>query len=135
NIEATVEIDAFPGRTFNGRIHSLSPEGRMDTHTFPVEIIIPNTPDHILKSGMVARVMIKSEVLKDAVLIPSNAVIERYGRYYVYVAGNDKAVEKQVTLGIEQDTNIQVLSGIEPGDNIIIAGQHSVEDGSQIKVK
>ncbi len=133
--EAAVEIDAFPGRSFKGRIHSVSPEGRMDTHTFPVEIIVPNTPDHILKSGMVARVLIRSDVLEDAVVIPAIAVIERYGRYYVYVAGDGTAEEKQVTLGVEKGTEVQILSGVEPGDKIITAGQHSLENGTEIKVK
>ncbi|MFC1564311.1 efflux RND transporter periplasmic adaptor subunit [candidate division KSB1 bacterium] len=135
NDEASVELDAYPGRVFTGKIHSLSPEGRIDTHTFPVEIIIRNTPDYIIKSGMVARVRIKSNTIENAVLIPNIAVIERYGRYFVYVAEGEKAVEKQVTLGVEHDTDIQILSGIAAGENIVIAGQHSLKDGDSIKIK
>lgn len=133
-MNAEVEVDAYPGERFDGKIFTISPESNSSSHTFPVEILVSN-PDKKLKSGMVTRVKIATKTVEDALVIPRDAVIERFGKYIVFIAAGGKAVEKKVILGISQDKSVQILSGLELGDNVIHVGHYTVEDGAKITIK
>ncbi len=128
-----VEIDAFPGEDINGKVFSVSPEADASTHTFPVEITVPNNQGPQIRSGMIARVKIQTGTITDATLIPKDAVVERFGNSYVYVDDNGTAKEKLVVLGKESGDMIQVLKGLLPDESVLISGQFNVEDGTPVR--
>jgi len=131
-----VKLDGFPGRTFSGSVFAVSPEANSETHTFPVEIIVPNDQGPEVKSGMIARVSINTDVLKNATLIPRDAVVERYGRLYVYtVQEGGSAHEHEVKLGRESGSEVQVIEGIRTGEQVIVVGQFNLEDGVPIRIR
>ena len=86
-----VEVDAYPGEEFMGRIARVSPVLDPATRTAPIEIEIPN-PGYRLKPGMYARVSITTDTQKDALVVPADAVVDLGGRRGVFTPLNESAV-------------------------------------------
>lgn len=135
NIPVTVLADAFQGFEFKGSVFTLSPEANLASHTFPVEIIVPNDQQKTLKSGMVVRVDIQKDVRENVVLIYRDAVIERFGKNIVYVINGQYAEERSIELGPDKEEQVQVISGIRTGEYVVIVGQYNLEDGSPVRIK
>ena len=126
-----VEVDAFPGEQFAGRIARLAPVLDPATRTFPIEIEIPN-PTFRLKPGMYARVAITTGEHADAIVVPTNAVVDEGGRRGVYLAQADNtAAFRPVEVGIEQDDLTEILSGVSAGDRVVTTGAAALRDGDR----
>ena len=134
-LPAALQVDAFPGREFAGTVFSISPEANQDTHTFPVQIIIRNNQQLRLRSGMVVRVSMEKNILKDVTLISRDAVIDRFGETKVFVLTGQYVTERSVSLGLEKDDLVQVISGVEPGEIVVIVGQYNLQDGSSVRIR
>jgi len=129
---ATTQVDAFPGETFIGRIARIAPVLDPSTRTAQIEIEIPN-PDYRLKPGMYARVSIVTNKKKDALVVPTNAVVDLGGRRGVFVPQPDgTAVFRTITAGAEQADLVEVASGLKEGDRIITTGAGALRDGDRI---
>jgi len=86
-----VEVDAFPGEVFTGRIARVSPVLDPSTRTAQIEIEIPNATAR-LKPGMYARVSVTTATKKQALVVPANSVVDLGGRRGVFTPLNDSAV-------------------------------------------
>ena len=129
-----VEVDAFPGEMFEGRIARVSPVLDPSTRTAPIEVEIPN-PGYRLKPGMYARVRITTDERKEALVVPSNAVVDFGGRRGVFVATeSDTVLFRPVTVGIENDAVVEVLQGVEDGDRVVTTGAAALRDGDRVIV-
>jgi HlyD family secretion protein len=129
--DTRVQVDAFPGETFSGRIARVSPVLDPATRTAPIEIEIPN-PTFRLKPGMYARVGITTETKKDALVLPSSAVVDLGGRRGVFQLQNDTAVFRTVQVGSEQGTVVEILGGLAEGDEVISTGAGALRDGDRV---
>jgi membrane fusion protein, multidrug efflux system len=125
-----VQVDAFPGETFKGRIARVSPVLDPATRTAPIEIEIPNG-DFRLKPGMYARVGITTDVKKDALVVPVNAVVDLGGRRGVFQPQGDSAVFHSVQVGSEEKDLVEIVGGINEGDYVITTGAGALRDGDQ----
>ena len=130
---ATVEVDAFPGETFSGRIARVAPVLDPATRTAQIEIEIVN-PATRLKPGMYARVQLTTEQRANALVVPANAVIDREGERGVFVTRNDTAAFRPVQVGIEDGSRVEILKGIADGDRVITTGAAALQDGDRIIV-
>jgi HlyD family secretion protein len=128
---ARVEVDAFPGETFAGRIARVAPVLDPATRTAPIEIEIPN-PGYRLKPGMYARVGIVTNTKKDALVLPGDSVVDLGGRRGVFIPQNDAAVFRVVQVGGEQQNQVEILDGIEEGATVITTGARALRDGDRI---
>jgi len=128
-----VEADAYPGEIFAGTVSDILPAAQQETRMFEVRIRVPN-PRARLKAVMFARCQIAIERFR-AVAAPRQAVVEDSGRKAVFVVRENVAHLTPVELGIEQGDMVQVTSGVRPGDQVVIAGQHRVRDGDRVKVE
>ncbi|HZM93885.1 MAG TPA: efflux RND transporter periplasmic adaptor subunit [Vicinamibacterales bacterium] len=128
---ARVEVDAFPGETFTGRIARVSPVLDPATRTAPIEIEIPN-PTYRLKPGMYARVGITTQTKKEALVLPSSAVVDLGGRRGVFQLQNDTAVFRTVQVGTEQGAVVEILGGLTDGDEVISTGAGALRDGDRV---
>jgi hypothetical protein len=128
-----VQVDAFPGETFKGRIARVSPVLDPATRTAPIEIEIPNS-DFRLKPGMYARVGITTDVKKDALVVPVNAVVDLGGRRGVFQPQGDSAVFHSVQVGTEEKNLVEILGGINEGDFVITTGAGALRDGDRVIV-
>jgi RND family efflux transporter MFP subunit len=125
------QVDAFPGETFKGRIARVSPVVDPTTRTTSIEIEIPNG-DFRLKPGMYARVGISTGTKKDALVVPSNAVVDLGGRRGVFIPQNDTAIFRIVQVGIEQPKIVEVLGGLNENEQVITTGSAALRDGDRI---
>ena len=130
---AKVEVDAFPGETFQARIARVAPVLDPATRTAPIEIEIPN-PDFRLKPGMYARAGITTAVKKDSLVVPVDAVADLGGRRGVFQHLNGVAVFRTVELGIEGEQLVEILGGLTEGDQVITTGARALRDGDRIQL-
>ncbi len=131
-IPAEVEVDAYPGENFNGRVARLAPILDPATRTAQVEIEIPN-PGYRLKPGMYARVMFTVEKHEKALVVPTLAVVDMQGKLGVWVPGEgDTPSFQPVTLGIEQQDFTELTTGVTEGQKIISTGAAALRAGDRI---
>jgi RND family efflux transporter MFP subunit len=129
---ARVEVDAFPGETFNGRIARVAPVLDPATRTAQIEVEIPNTTNR-LKPGMYARVNLTVEQRANALVVPANAIVDRDGQRGVFLASeNNTAAFRPVEIGIEDTARIEVLTGLTERDRVITTGAAALQDGDRI---
>jgi RND family efflux transporter MFP subunit len=132
--DTRVEVDAYPGEMFVGRIARVSPVLDPSTRTAPVEIEIPN-PGFRLKPGMYARVTVTTDQRKDALVVPTNAVVDIGGRRGVFVASETDTVQfRPVTVGIEENERIEILDGVEEGERVVTTGAAALRDADRVIV-
>jgi RND family efflux transporter MFP subunit len=127
-----VEVDAYPGEKFNGRIARVAPVLDPATRTASIEIEIPNS-DNRLKPGMYARISLTVEERKNTLLAPKNAVIDFESKRGVWVPNEEKrAAFVPVTLGIEGPEQIEILAGLKEGDRFVTTGAGAVRNNDQL---
>jgi RND family efflux transporter MFP subunit len=128
---ARVEVDAFPGEDFMGRIARVSPVLDPSTRTAPIEVEISN-PQYRLKPGMYARVGIITESHPNALVVPTNAVVDVNGTRGVYLSVNNVATFHPVKIGIEGNERTEILDGVAAGDRIVSTGAAGLRNGDPI---
>lgn len=123
---AQVEVDAYPGEKFAGRIARLAPVLDPATRTAEMEVEIPNA-DNRLKPGMYARVSLTVEERPNALLVPRPAVVDYEGQRGVWMATEDrKARFVPLEIGLEASDRVEVQKGLEEGDQIVVTGAASL---------
>lgn len=139
-LPAVIKTEAFPGEIFRGSIRELSPVVDQISRTMEVKLKFEEEKTS-LKAGMFAEVKLITEEKEGIVKIPSEAVIKRFGESYVFVINKDPAStdrmiseKRQVTPGLRIDNQLEIISGLEEDDEIVIRGQTLLEDGSYVKV-
>ena len=131
---ADVEVDAYPGEKFSGKIARVSPVLDPATRTAQMEVEIPNG-DHRLKPGMYARINLTVEERKNTLVAPKNAVIDFENKRGVWVPNEQKrATFVPVTLGIEGPEQIEILSGLKEGDRFVTTGAGAVRNNDQLLI-
>jgi HlyD family secretion protein len=129
-----VEVDAFPGEVFKGRIARVSPILDPATRTAPLEVEIPN-PDYRLKPGMYAKVNLEIEARENVLIVPKLAVVDSEGQRGVYQASaENRAVFRPVKVGLENNERAEILSGVDEGDVIIAAGAGALRRNDQLTI-
>lgn len=128
---ARVEVDAFPGEDFMGRIARVSPVLDPSTRTAPIEVEIANA-QYRLKPGMYARVGIITESHPNALVVPTNAVVDVNGTRGVYLSVNNAAAFHPVKIGIEGNDRTEILDGVAAGDRVVTTGAAGLRNGDPI---
>ena len=132
-MKAKIQVESYPGRPFEGKVEKINSILDLSTRTLQAEIYIPN-PDRALKPGMFANVNVVLQEKPQALTLPKEAIIEAGGEMSVFVVEGKQALRRPVTLGYEEDRFVEVLKGINEGDQVIIKGQQLIKDGSAIRV-
>ncbi len=118
---------------FAGRIRQLAPV--VDTATGTVKVTIEAIePPPGVRPGAFVTIGIVRERHENAVLVPRQSVVRELHEAHVFVAADGTAVKRAVSLGIEDGDRVEVLSGVEPGDAVVTAGQGGLDDGQTIQV-
>ena len=133
--EVRIEADALPGQTFTGKVNRLYPTIDPATHTFSVEVLVPNA-DRALRPGMYTRTTITFRV-NHSIVVPDAAVLKQQGsgQRYVFVANADGTVStRTVEPGVHFDSNYEILSGLQEGDRVVVKGQTSLKNGSTVEI-
>ncbi len=132
--DVTVRVDAYPTRTFSGRVSRVSPLGVETSNivTFDVEVVITDEDVHLLRSGMSADLEIVTTRYEGVPLIPITAVQGQGKRQFVSLSSGER---RRVKLGPTDGTSIVVLDGLEPGDQIALAGAPTKSAGDRPNTK
>ena len=134
-MEVRVRLDTYPDREFKGRVNIIFPTIDQMTRTFRAEVVIANS-DMAIRPGMFARVELNFGA-QDHVVIPDVAVIRQPGTNtrFVYVVENGVAYRREVELGRLIDNQFEVISGIESGAQIVVAGQSRLLDQALVRIE
>jgi len=133
NQDVKVDISSASSNSFTGKIAHISPAADTRTQLYSVKINIDNK-DKTIKPGMFAKVQLSTDTKQDAIIVKSEAVVEKDGKYFVYVVENDSAVEKEVTIGLDTGSFLEIKSGLAEGEKVIVKGQNYVENGTKVKI-
>jgi RND family efflux transporter MFP subunit len=128
-----VTIDALDGRKVTAKKHFLSRTADSQARVYPLELALENR-DHEILPDMFARVEIVKKEVPDSLAVPLYAIISRNDQHLVYVVEDNTAQVREIDLGIQEGWRIQAKAGLKAGDQVIVVGQRSVNDGTAVKV-
>ncbi len=131
-VPARVEVAAYPGKPFVGRVSFVYPVVDEQSRTARVRVALPN-PDRALRPGMYATLYFDARLGDDLLSLPSDAVVMTGERDLVFVARSDGMLEaRQVTLGAHAGERVQVLQGVKAGERVIASANFLVDAESRL---
>ena len=128
-----LQVDAYRGRPFTGKVSRISPGVNTSTRAFSFEALVPNT-DTALKPGTFARVHIESGKVDTVLTVPYAALQYRYGVNRVFVVNGDKLVMRELTVGERLGERIEVLTGVKAGERLALTDVDTLSDGALVTV-
>jgi membrane fusion protein (multidrug efflux system) len=129
----SITLDAYPGKTFPARIIRIYPRLDPSTRTRLIEASL--SEDVSLTPGLFARIKLNVETHEKTVLVPEEAVlVNTKGERLAYVIRGGKAFARKVSTGIEASRFIEILGGVKPGEQIVVAGNEKLKDGMKVKL-
>lgn len=127
----TLSVEAFPGRTFSGRIVRIGPSLNEQTRALTVEAEVNNS-GNLLRPGMFAKAQLITAKDAPAVMIPARAVVTVAGLTKVFVIENGKAVERIVKLGTTDGDLIEIVEGVKEGETVASSNADKLEQGTVV---
>ena len=131
NVEVALYI--MEKKTFLGRVKNIGLEADSSNRTFPVEILVDNK-ERQLRAGMLARATFTKNVDQDQIVIPRHTILERDQGRVVYVFDDGKAFRRDITIGLSQQDQVQVVQGLNKGELIVVEGHTKLTDGEEVNV-
>jgi len=128
---ALLKVNAFPGELFNGQVSVVNIAADALTKKFRVEVQV-NNPELVLRPNTFGEVMFEVEIHENVFAVPQIAVIDNK---FVFVANGDKAERRDVVLGIQNAEMVEIVSGLVEGDLVIVEGNYSMDEGTEIEIK
>ena len=138
-----VSLDALPGQRMRAQIVAVDPQLDTSGRSLLVRAALPAPAGTHIRPGMFARVTTVFEVFEQAVMVPEEALVPQAGKQIVYRVEREgdgesaKTVSRrvEVELGARRGPQVQVLSGLQAGDTIVVAGQQRLQrDGTAVRV-
>lgn len=132
-IPVEVTADALPGKTYTGKVVRIHPTIDAMSHTFAVEVSVPNN-NRELRPGMFVRTKVNLGSGSN-IVVPDMCVVKQQGsgQRFVFVVKDGVAVQKAVELGVHFGDRYEILSGLEEGEKIITKGAATLKDGSKVE--
>ncbi len=130
--KASITVDAYPGKTFEGEVSFIYPYLQNKTRTAKVRVVLQNS-DALLKPGMYASVTVES-ALGNQLTIPASAVFDTGKRKYVFVQA-EKGVfaPREIELGAKSGERVVVAKGLEGSEQVVVDGNFLLDSESQLK--
>ena len=128
----SLQVDALPGKQFSGVVDRVAPV--VDTGSGTFRVVASFSGDQELQAGMFSRLSINYDQRADALVVPRSALLEDGGKPAVYVVRDGKAVRVELGLGYDDAGFVEVRTGLQPGDEVVIAGKAALREGSTVQV-
>ncbi len=128
-----VRIRALDDRLVTGTRSFLSPSPDTAARLYRLELTLEN-PDHAILPGMFVRADIVKNSSPEALAVPLYSIITRNDEQYVYIEEDGTARKRPVTTGIAEQWLVEIVSGLDAGDRVIVEGHRDVEDGRPVQV-
>ena len=130
---AQVEVEAFEGQKFNGKIWRVSPSVDQAKRTFIAEALIDN-PGMRLKPGSYAKARIPTDKSETIVLLPNRAIQYVLGSNKAYVIKDDTIEAREVKIGERFETEIEILEGVAAGETVATTNLPRLDTGSKVTI-
>ena len=128
-----ITLYILENKIFEGQVKKIGLEADASNRTFPVQIEVDNR-ERELRPGMLARVTFTQRVDQDQVVVPRHTIMERDTGRIVYVVDNGKAFQREVSIGISQREKVQILMGLNKGEQLVVEGHTKLTDGEEINI-
>jgi len=131
--QVALHVDAYPDKTFLGKVSRISPAVSPATRAFPFEALVPNR-DGLLKPGTFARVHIESGKIDQVMTLPYAAIQYRYGVNRVFVVEGDRLAVRELKIGDRLGDRTEAVSGVKAGESVAMTDVDKLADGMKVAV-
>lgn len=128
-----LSVEAFPGRTFEGKVSWINPAANPATRGVAIEARVEN-PQHELKANFFARAEIVTDTAAPTLTVPVESIVSFAGVTKVFVVENGVAAGREVALGSTRGEEQEILSGLKPGEHVVVSGRTKVQHGSKVAI-
>jgi multidrug efflux pump subunit AcrA (membrane-fusion protein) len=133
---ATVTIPSLDQKQFEGKVESVGVAADPASRTYSAKIAVPN-PERLLRAGMVSEARIYSSSMVNAITVPGDAIVhdpQGVAQVYVYSPGRQRVYARRVDVGELIGDEVEILRGLTGDEQVVVAGQQNVREGSPAKV-
>jgi cobalt-zinc-cadmium efflux system membrane fusion protein len=130
--EVAVKVSAASEASFKGTVTNIALAANPVTKAYPVKIEIPN-PEHVLKPGMFAEVVLKGNSV-EGIMVPREAVVKSGEKDAVWVVSEGAARKREVVAGASDGKNVIISSGLTVGEDVITSSQEALTDGGVVDI-
>ena len=125
--------EVLRGAVFTGKVKLINP--RIDTQTGTVKVTVEAYDDSLrLKPGMFVEVRINIGHKDNVLVVPRKSVLYKQNKTYVFVVTGNTVSQREVILGLNEEDEVEVVSGVEEGQVIVLVGVDGLKDGQQIEI-
>jgi membrane fusion protein, multidrug efflux system len=124
--------DAFDAREFAGAVTAIDSRINPSSRAFVVRATVAN-PDFALRAGMFMHIALVLDT-RQSVSVPEEAIVTENSETFIYLVADNKAVRRPVKLGKRLDGTVEVVSGVNAGEDVISSGVQNVDDGGAVKI-
>ena len=130
----TFRVAAIPGREFVGEVDFVDPVVQLPGRTILVKARVPNA-QHLLQAGMFIEAHLVTAVRPKAVVVPEDAVVPLQGANFVWVVTEGKANRRQVGLGVRTPGFVEIASGVDAGEQVVVGGLELLFPGAPVMAR
>ncbi|MEJ2186785.1 MAG: efflux RND transporter periplasmic adaptor subunit [Gemmatimonadota bacterium] len=127
-------LDAFPERSFQGRVRRIFPTGDPTSRLVPVEVALRGQDAGEVRPGFLARVTFALGTRDGVLLVPASALVGGAGSESVFVVQDGRAVRRTVMPGVTSEGRVEIVNGLQEGEEVIVAGNNMLRDGAAVRV-
>ena len=125
-------VAALSGRDFTGRVDFVDPQVQLPGRTITMKALVAN-PRRELQGGMFIEARLETGVRPQATVVPEDAILPVAGQMFAWLVEGDSAVRREVTLGVRTPGFVEVLSGIRPGEQVVVGGAERLGPGLKVR--
>jgi len=122
-------VASLTGQEFEGVVDFVDPVVQLPGRTILIKAVVPN-PRRQLSAGMFAEARLATDVRPRAVIVPEDALLPLQGAFFVWVSKDNKATRRQVGIGVRTPGFVEVKSGVEAGEQVVVGGQERLFEGA-----
>ena len=115
----------------NAKVYAVESKVALETRTLTARALYPNTNEAILPGRLLSVEIIRKEI-KDALTVPSEAIIPEMGRSIVYLYKDGEAKSAEIISGLRTEKEVQILEGLQPGDTVITTGVMQLRNNMKV---
>jgi membrane fusion protein (multidrug efflux system) len=130
---ADITTEVLQGAMFNGKVKLINP--RIDNQTGTVKVTVEVKDESLrLTPGMFVEVRIAIGAKENVLTIPRKAILYKQNNTYVFVMNRNQVTQREIQLGLTEEDNVEVISGLKEGEVIVVVGVEGLKDGQRVDV-
>jgi RND family efflux transporter MFP subunit len=133
-----IQLDALPDKRFRGKVHMIVPTADRSKASVLVKVAFLDKDSSVLPEMSAKVAFLKREVTEKEQIpikaVPVSALVKSKGHDSVYVLVGNRVKEKRIDTGRRLDNMVEIISGLETGDRIVLSPQDKIKDGKKVKI-